>query len=164
VCGDRFVCTRSATACATDSDCPQLPPEAIVTDVNGVAVDTLTLRLFGDPDQVTVTAVGSGALATTTVTKVVDPGPPDPVVDAGSDRSGSLGQSGGVVSLILHATASDPEDPYLDFIWNCGNGSGGTGPSVTCTYTTLGDFLATVAVTNDCGRTAVDSLIVEIEP
>ncbi len=85
-----------------------------------------------------------------------------PTVNAGGNQSGSLSASGGVVSLGFSASASDPEDTQLDFLWDCGNGTGGTQQSVTCSYTNQGVFTATVTVTNDCGIQAQDSLVVTI--
>jgi len=88
----------------------------------------------------------------------------DPFVDAGPNQAKSLATSGGVVTVTLQATASDPEDPQLDYIWECGNGQGSATQTVTCQYTVVDQFTATVTVTNDCGRVKSDSLIVTVSP
>jgi hypothetical protein len=302
VCGSSGFCTRSGGACSVDGDCPLLAPATLTTNANGIATDVLTLRLFEDPDSVTVTVIGTGIEGSTTVSKAVNLGPADPVpsisaippggqrtglnfifdgsgslfdplqdptcydwriisnqpifdpfvsgceicadpggalcvsecttravdrstvdftigeenefgieptlsvflkvsgqqgvvcndsttpaagifgpnidtltyeidcdltdpfVEAGPDRNASLSASGGEVSVTLTATASDPEDNVLDYIWDCGNGQGGDSQSVVCTYDSEGVFQATVIVENDCLLVSQDSLIVDIDP
>jgi hypothetical protein len=90
----------------------------------------------------------------------------DPLVEAGPDRFESLAANNGTVELTLTATASDPEDTVLHYDWDCGNGQGqqGADSTVTCTYTTEGTNTAKITVLNDCGRSAQDSLIVQINP
>ena len=86
----------------------------------------------------------------------------DPFVEAGPNQAESLSANGGVVTVTLVATASDPEDPHLDYVWDCGNGDGGSGQTVTCQYTVVDQYTATVIVTNDCGRVKSDSLVVTV--
>ena len=73
-----FGCTRTGEACSDLNPCPEvnLPPVTVLSDINGVALDTLVLRLIEDPDSVTVTVTveGTNISATTTVTKTVNPG------------------------------------------------------------------------------------------
>jgi hypothetical protein len=79
-CQGNGTCSRGAPAadCTVDSDCPLLDPDALVTDGNGVVSDVLTLRLFGDPDDVTVTAKGTNLQGSAQVSKIVILGPADP--------------------------------------------------------------------------------------
>ena len=86
-----------------------------------------------------------------------------PIVDAGPDRFHQL-PDGFPAIVVLTATAFDPEDPDLDYVWDCGNGTRGTERTVTCAYDTVGVFVAVVTVQNDCGLTAEDSLVVTIVP
>jgi hypothetical protein len=53
-------------------------PEAVFTDQDGIATDTLSLRLIEDPDSVVVTAKGTTLLTNHVVTKTVNLGPVDP--------------------------------------------------------------------------------------
>lgn len=91
----------------------------------------------------------------------------DPIVNAGSNVFASLSANNFVVSVDLKAIAGDPEDPVLDYQWSCGTGGvliEDNGQTVTCEYYTEGTNTATVTVVNDCGRTADDSVIVQINP
>lgn len=87
-----------------------------------------------------------------------------PFVEAGGNQGGSLSANGGTVSLSLTAIASDLEDTVLAYSWQCGNGQGAASQTVVCNYTSQGTFQATVTVTNDCGLTSQDSLVVSIDP
>lgn len=273
-------CTRTGDACVSDLQCPVLPPEPVLTNTSGIAVDVLTLRLIEDADVAGVTVQTTSLSAQTTVDKVVNLGPIDPVpiiiaqpglgqrtgfvvtfngsgsqvdplvdpecyewtidsninssdelvrtttmsvinrtygttndpfseqdlaitlrvsdedtflcstgvtppdgvfgpnvatlsysircdltppiVEAGPDQTRSLSdQSPAVVTLT--ATASDPESPSdLTYVWACGNGQGGNQETVTCSYTSVGTFTATVTVQNACGLVTQDSLVVTI--
>ena len=82
---------------------------------------------------------------------------------AGPDQTHPLPEGSAAV-VVLTATASDPEDPELDFVWDCGNGTGGTEQTVTCVYDTAGVFLASITVENDCGLVSADDVIVTIAP
>jgi hypothetical protein len=91
----------------------------------------------------------------------------DPTVNGGSNVFASLAANNGVVSVDLNAVAGDPEDPELEYQWNCGTGGvlvTANGKTVTCEYYTEGTNTAKVTVLNDCGRTAEDSVIVQINP
>jgi PKD repeat protein len=46
------------------------------------------------------------------------------------------------------ASATDPDGDALTYTWNFGDGSNGTGPSVTHTYSTPGNYMVTVTVSD----------------
>jgi hypothetical protein len=89
----------------------------------------------------------------------------NPLVQAGNNQFVSLAGLPDV-SVNLSATGSDPEDPNLNFFWNCGNGVDNRvpGQSVSCTYDTTGVFTATVTAENACGLQSQDSLTVTVNP
>jgi hypothetical protein len=85
-----------------------------------------------------------------------------PSVRAGSDQIVTL--VGGTVDVFLDGSNSDdPESSTLEYDWDCGNGTPHANtPTVTCTYTSAAVFNATLAVTNDCGLTATDTVRITV--
>jgi hypothetical protein len=130
---------------------------------------TVTLRVSDDPsivDECTDSGMPDDnkfSASVDTISYLIRCDLTDPMVDAGPDVFASLGGEG-QVPVALSAVAFDPEDPDLDYVWNCGNGTGGTEQTVTCVYETAGVFAASVTVENDCGLTSEDSLVVTIVP
>jgi hypothetical protein len=94
----------------------------------------------------------------------------DPNVEAGGNKFASLANDanpdGDVLISLTPALASDQESPALDFVWTCGNPLNEVfqTETATCTYSTEGSFTVTLTVTNACGRTAEDTLVVNINP
>lgn len=80
------LCSKTGSICVDTDDCADLgvDPAVLVTDVNGLAEDTLELHLIDDPASVTITATGANLEATETVTKIVTFGAadPDPIIAA----------------------------------------------------------------------------------
>ena len=87
-------CSLSGAQCGDDTPCPNVPPLVLETNSNGVVTDVLTLRLFQDPDTVTVTVRGTNLETTAAVGKTVNVGPADPialiVVDPPNGQRGGL--------------------------------------------------------------------------
>jgi len=100
----------------------------------------------------------------------------DPVVEAGANVFASMANDGvdtddppdGVpdtVSITLTpALATDPEHPELAFVWECRNAANDVFATETavCDYRTQGTFQVKLRVTNLCGLTAEDGLIVQV--
>jgi hypothetical protein len=135
VCTSAGNCSRSpSVACTNNGDCPTLEPAILVTNVNGVATDTLTLRIFEDPDSVTVTVKGTNLETTETVTKTVNTGPAEPIAaftitPPGGQRSG--------LPFAVNASASvfDPQVDPTCYEWEITEELGGStiirGPNVS---------------------------------
>lgn len=151
---------------------PGAPPTPITTDVNGLALDTLTL-IERDADSVTVTAQSSSLSKTATITKQTRACTP-PTVNAGPDVS----QVGGVictdVTLSGTITGTEPSGSSIQYQWTCGNGTDPdplTGPVVNCCYeqsTTPYTATFTVTITRNpssrgCTATASDTVSVHIQ-
>jgi len=109
-------CSLSTDACAVDGDCPAVTPQVLRTNSDGVVSDILTLRLFGDPSSVTVTAHGTTLSASATVSKTVNVGPADPV--ANISVSPANGQRSGL-PFALDGTGStfDPQVEPTCYEW-----------------------------------------------
>jgi hypothetical protein len=109
-------CSRSGTACSSNTTCPVVPAEGIETDDNGMATDLLTLRLIEDPAQVAVTARAGAITATVTIDKNVNLGPADPKAVFSISPSGG-GRTGVPFSLNGTASTFDPEVEPTCFEW-----------------------------------------------
>jgi hypothetical protein len=73
-----------------------------------------------------------------------------PIANAGGPYSGFLG-----VPVAFNGTgSSDPDGGALGYAWDFGDGTAGTGPTPSHTYTAFGSYLVTLRVTNSCGRFA----------
>jgi hypothetical protein len=78
------------------------------------------------------------------------------------------------VSVSLQGSGDDPESPRLRYDWDCGNDregcedpvndplQWGTCQSLTCQYDTTGAYTAQVTVTNECGLSTRDSVIINV--
>jgi len=134
VCTETNTCSRSpADACVDSSDCPTLSPDVILTNASGIVTDILTLRLFGDPDSVTVTVKGTNLQSTATVSKTVNLGPADAIaLIAMSPPNGQ--RSGFTFSLDGSGSTFDPQVDPTCFEWVIREGSGASqiyrGPSL----------------------------------
>jgi len=88
-----------------------------------------------------------------------------PTAGAGANQTLSLGMNAMVTVPINGATSFDFESGIASYAWDCGNGTGAqTGVAITCDYTTTGTFVVTLTVTNGCGMTGVDTVIVTVNP
>ncbi len=81
-----------------------------------------------------------------------------PISNAGTDRSGQVGQS---ISFSGSAS-SDPGGSIASYNWNFGDGLTGTGVSVSHSYSSVGNFTVTLTVTDNCGASSNDSALVTI--
>jgi PKD domain-containing protein/flagellar hook capping protein FlgD len=73
-----------------------------------------------------------------------------PTANAGGPYSGFVN----VPVMFNGSGSSDPDGGALSYAWNFGDGTAGTGPTPSHTYTAFGSYLVTLRVTNPCGRFA----------
>lgn len=62
------------------------------------------------------------------------------------------------------STSSDPDGDYLSYVWKFGDGTSGSGPTVTHTYTALGTYTATVTIYDGRGGVATASVVLSVTP
>jgi hypothetical protein len=70
-----------------------------------------------------------------------------PIANAGGPYAGLVGTPEGFNG----AGSSDPDGGVLTYAWDFGDGSTGTGPTPSHTYTVPATYLVTLRVTNPCG-------------
>ena len=91
----------------------------------------------------------------------VDPceGNAAPVASAGPDKSVSTGQS---VSFSGGAS-TDVDGSIVSYSWTFGDGSSAIGLSVSHTYAAPGSYTARLTVTDSCGATGSDTVVVTVQ-
>ena len=126
---------------------------------NNTATGVTTVRRFGEAGDIDVTLtvrddlgnegldsiiVTVGGAGTLTAAIVHSPGAPAVNETVNFDASGSTASGGATI---------------VRFFWNFGDGSFATtsGPDVTHAFTTAGDYVITLVVTDSEGRTATDT-------
>lgn len=62
------------------------------------------------------------------------------------------------------SASTDPESDQLNFSWNFGEGSSGSGALIQHTYNTAGNYNATLTVTDGCGNTDQASIAITVNP
>ncbi|WP_373044335.1 PKD domain-containing protein [Vulgatibacter sp.] len=81
-----------------------------------------------------------------------------PVARAGGARSASVGEG-----VLFDAEASsDPDGSIVSFAWEFGDGSTGTGASITHAYSAAGTYLVRLTVTDDKGAIGQDAAVVTV--
>lgn len=81
-----------------------------------------------------------------------------PIADAGSDKTVSIGES---VSF-SGAGSNDPDGSIVSYAWNFGDGATGSGITPTHTYTSTGNKIVTLTVTDNQGATDSDTAIIVV--
>ncbi|MEW6366355.1 MAG: PKD domain-containing protein [Acidobacteriota bacterium] len=178
--------TRAPTACfalTPDPDSEAVPPGRRIkfdgycsTDTDGVIrvwrwqfgdgtakrARGITTHAYARPGRYTafLTVIDDDGLRGVT-SKTFTIGQP-PVADAGADQSFAITCPGTRDVSFSGALSSDPDGTIVSYDWSFGDGSSGTGQSVTHTYTVTSDVVYTVIlrVTGDDGLTDTDSAIV----
>lgn len=85
-----------------------------------------------------------------------------PIANAGPDQAGILNQS-----VFFNASASsDSGGSIVSYSWNFGDSTGASGatPNSFHIYTSTGQKTVTLTVTDNCGATATDQMIVNVQP
>jgi hypothetical protein len=86
-----------------------------------------------------------------------------PNAGAGANQTVTLGANPSVSVALSGATSFDSESGIVSYEWNCGNGTGTvSGSSVICVYNAVAVYVATLTVTNGCGMTDVDDVVVTV--
>ncbi len=85
--------------------------------------------------------------------------PATPTVSVSPGGSAVVGQA-----ITFHATASDSWSPPVDFAWSFGDGSTGTGATLTHTFGSQGTFTVRVTASDQAGNTAAASTTVTVGP
>ena len=98
----------------------------------------------------------SGATATDSVT--INVGNRAPVADAGANQSSSTKSP----ASFNGSGSSDPDGTIASYAWNFGDGTSGSGVSVTHAYQAAGTYTASLTVTDNSGATATDSVVVTV--
>jgi subtilisin/minor extracellular protease Epr len=92
--------------------------------------------------------------STATIAEVNDP----PIADAGPDQTATINE----VITFDGSGSTDPEGNIASYAWDFGDGTSGTGITVTHAYSTAGTYTVTLTVTDDGGLTDSDTAIVTV--
>jgi PKD repeat protein len=92
--------------------------------------------------------------STATIAEVNDP----PIADAGPDQTATVNE----VITFDGSGSTDPEGNIASYAWDFGDGTSGTGITVTHAYSTAGTYTVTLTVTDDGGLTDSDTAIVTV--
>ncbi len=111
----------------------------------------------GDYDATLTVTTASGGEATTTAT--VEVANVAPTIDSLTTPDGEANNAVG-----LSASASDPGDDTLTYSWDFGDGTTGSGASVSKTWTSQGDYTVTLTVSDEDGGETVQTRTVTIDP
>ncbi|RNC69397.1 MAG: PKD domain-containing protein [Desulfuromonadales bacterium] len=81
-----------------------------------------------------------------------------PTANAGADKVVTVNQA-----VTFTGSGTDPDGTIASYAWTFGDGTTGSGASVSKTYTTAGTYTATLTVTDNAGATASDTAIVTVQ-
>ena len=116
---------------------------------------------FGRGDEATSTPAPVAPVATATTVATPEPGqPPSAVIDA--PNSVTVGEE-----FELDGSKSVGDSTIVDYIWDFGDGPGGTGSRVKYTYVREGEYTVTLKVTDENGLSSSSSLRItasELQP
>lgn len=103
---------------------------------------------------------GATATATLDITVVAPEMPVAPTANPGGPYTGNVG-----TALTFDGSASmDPDGTIGTYAWDFGDGTTGTGPMPTKTYTAAGAYDVTLTVTDDSGTTGMAATTATISP
>jgi probable HAF family extracellular repeat protein len=123
--------------------------------------DDVTLTLPDGPDQISVTASTTDGTTSVSATAQIDVRNAPPTVEAGGDLTVDQG-----VALTLTGAAGDPsaqDAAALDTHWDFGDGSSGSGTTVSHTWAAAGIYPVTLTATDPDGARSTDHLRVTVE-
>lgn len=83
----------------------------------------------------------------------------NPTANAGPDKTGTVG----VALSFSGSLSSDPNGTIQSYAWNFGDGTNGSGMSVSKTYSTAGNYTVTLTVTDICNATGTDTALVTVQ-
>ena len=162
------------------SDPSGMPIPSLVGWTRSVSVqwaDPTTLAVVASPStglkKITVTVQKGGGTPTTLIgyrsfgwTDTI-PTPNDTVGNSSPvavATSPDLTRSVGQTVQFSAATSSDSDGDYLSYVWNYGDGTTGTGASVTKIYTAVGSYTCTLTVYDGRGGVGIATLTAVISP
>ena len=122
-------------------------PTTIYTEAGTFNVTLTVTDDVGETNSVSITAV---------ITAIAINQPP--VANSGGPYNGIAG----VAVQFDGSASSDPDGSIVSYNWDFGNGTTGTGATLTTTYNEVGMFDVTLTVTDDAGATNSVSTTVEI--
>ena len=97
--------------------------------------------------------------ATTTTTKTVTATAPTPAPNVAPTAAFTTAVSN-LALAVDAAGSSDPDGTIASYAWNWGDNTTGTGRTASHTYSTAGDYLVTLTVTDDRGATTATTMTV----
>lgn len=183
--GDAITCFQwqiETSVNIANPDLPCIPANSRCEISQGAALSSVTrawpvidqfikvyLRVTDDPSVACLSGgpveplAAFGLPATETYEVVCDRSAPS--AGAGANQAVSLGGNAMVTVPLSGATSFDPESGIASYAWDCANGTGTVnGVSVLCDYTTAGTYQVFLTVTNGCGMTGTDTVIVTVNP
>jgi hypothetical protein len=154
---------------------PTADPPFTVNGANEDTSNAFVLRTFAAGQTVTVAArasdeaCGTGAVfgnQSPALSYTIDDDAP--VANAGPDKSANFGSQNSV-SVSLTSTSTDTGGTGITTSeWNCDNGSIVTGTSVSCVYDradgTDVNYQVVLTVTDRCGQSDTDDVVVNLDP
>lgn len=60
-------------------------------------------------------------------------------------------------------TSTDADGTIVSYVWNFGNGTTATGPTASCTYASVGSYLATLTVTDNDGLSSSANVTIQVD-